>query len=466
MSDLGFLGLAEAAELMRARKLSPVELVTALLARIERLDGSYNAFLTLTPEPALAAARQAEAEIAAGRWRGPLHGMPYALKDIIDAEGLPTTAHSRLLAGNIASDDAPVTARLRAAGGVLLGKLATHEFAIGGPSFDLPWPPARNPWNRDLFPGGSSSGSGVGLAAGFFPAALGSDTGGSIRNPASLCGVTGMKPTYGRVSRRGVVPLAFSLDHVGPMTRGVRDNALMLQVIAGHDPLDPASADEAISDYTAGLEQGVKSMRIGVIRHFYTTDMEAHPEQIAAIEAAVDLLAGMGAEVSEIRLPPLQDYAACGQLILAAEAFAVHERWLKQRPEEYGARARERLLAGATLSAADYIQAQRWRRKLRDHTAAAFAGIDVAVTASSFDPACRIDDDEALAAYYWRQARMPFNVTGQPALVIPAGFTKGDLPLSLQLIGHPFAEATVYRAAAAYEAATASTKRHPPGLAG
>ena len=465
MSDLGFLGVAEAAELMRARKLSPVELVMALLGRIERLDGSYNAFLTLTPEPALAAARQAEAEIAAGRWRGPLHGGPSALKDSIDAEGLPSTAHSRILAGNIARNNAPVTARLRAAGGVLLGKLATHEFAIGGPSFDLPWPPARNPWNRDLFPGGSSSGSGVGLAAGFFPAALGSDTGGSIRNPASLCGVTGMKPTYGRVSRRGVVPLAFSLDHVGPMTRSVRDNALMLQVIAGHDPLDPASADEAISDYTAGLAQGVKGMRIGVIRHFYTTDLEAHPEQIAAIEAAVDLLAEMGAVVSEIRLPALQDYAACGQLILAAEAFAVHERWLKQRPEDYGARARERLLAGATLSAADYIQALRWRRKLRDQTAAAFAGIDVAVTASGFDPACRIDDDEALATNYWRQARMPFNVTGQPALVIPAGFSRDGLPLSLQLIGYPFAEATVYRAAAAYEAATEWIERHPPGLA-
>lgn len=466
MSDLGFLGLAEAAALMRARKLSPVELVTALLDRIERLDGSYSAFLTLTPEPALAAARQAEAEIAAGRWRGPFHGVPYALKDIIDAEGLPTTAHSRILAGNIARDDAPVTARLRAAGGVLLGKVATHEFAIGGPSFDLPWPPARNPWNRDLFPGGSSSGSGVGLAAGFFPAALGSDTGGSIRNPASLCGITGMKPTYGLVSRRGVVPLAFSLDHVGPMTRSVRDNALLLQVIAGHDSLDPASADEPMPDYAAGLAQGVKGMRIGVIRHFYTTDMEAHPEQIAAIEAAVGLLAGMGAEVSEIRLPPLQDYAACGQIIMAAEAFAVHERWLKQRPEDYGARARERLLAGAVLSAADYIQALRWRRKLRDQTAAAFAGIDVAVTASGFDPACRIDDDEALATHYGRQARMPFNVTGQPALVIPAGFAKGDLPLSLQLIGHPFAEATVYRAAAAYEAATAWTKRHPLALTG
>src|SRR6266446_5040186 len=222
---LAYLGLAEAAELIRTKKLSPVEYATALLARIERHDGKYNAFIALTPERALKAARAAEAEITAGRWRGPFHGVPYALKDIIDVEGLATTAHSKILKGNIARRHAVVTERLEAAGGVLLGKLSTHEFAIGGPSFDLPWPPARNPWNRDHFCGGSSSGT---------------DTGGSIRNPASMCGITGMKPTYGRVSRRGVVPLAFSLDHVGPMTRTVRDNALMLQVIAGHDPADPA----------------------------------------------------------------------------------------------------------------------------------------------------------------------------------------------------------------------------------
>ena len=228
--ELAYLGLAEAAELIRTKKLSPVEYVTALLARIERYDAKYNAFIALTPERALTAARAAEAEIAAGRWRGPLHGMPYALKDIIDVEGLATTAHSKILMGNIARRHAVVTERLEAAGGVLLGKLSTHEFAIGGPSFDLPWPPARNPWNRDHFCGGSSSGSGAGLAAGFFPAALGTDTGGSIRNPASMCGITGMKATYGRVSRRGVAPLAFSLDHIGPMTRTVRDFAFGISI--------------------------------------------------------------------------------------------------------------------------------------------------------------------------------------------------------------------------------------------
>jgi len=463
--DLAYLGLAEAAELIRAKKLSPVEYATALLARIERHDGKYNAFIALTPERALSAARAAESEITAGRWRGPFHGMPYALKDIIDVEGLPTTAHSKILQGNIARRHAVVTDRLEAAGGVLLGKLSTHEFAIGGPSFDLPWPPARNPWNRDHFCGGSSSGSGAGLAAGFFPAALGTDTGGSIRNPASMCGIAGMKPTYGRVSRRGVAPLAFSLDHIGPMTRTVRDNALMLQVIAGHDPGDPGSADEPVPDYGAMLGQGVRGLRVGVIRHFYTQDVSGDPEQVAALDAAIRLLAEAGAETREITLPALQDFSACGQIILAAEAYAVHEQWLKERPQDYGARARERLLAGATLRAVDYLQAVRWRLQLRDQVAAAFAEIDLAITASSMDPACRIDDDEALAANYWRQARMPFNVTGQPGLVIPAGFTRSGLPLSLQLVGAPFAEAMLYRVAQFYEEATGWTKHHPLGLA-
>jgi aspartyl-tRNA(Asn)/glutamyl-tRNA(Gln) amidotransferase subunit A len=465
-SDLAYVGFAEAAELIRTRKLSPVEYTTGLLARIERHDDKYNAFVALTPERALTAAQTAQQEIAAGRWRGPFHGMPYALKDIIDVEGLPTTAHSKILIDNVARCHAAVTERLEAAGGVLLGKLSTHEFAIGGPSFDLPWPPARNPWNRDHFCGGSSSGSGAGLAAGFFPAALGTDTGGSIRNPASMCGITGMKPTYGRVSRRGVVPLAFSLDHVGPMTRTVRDNALMLQVIAGHDPGDPASADEPVPDYGAMLGQGVGGLRIGVIGHFYTRDVVGHPEQVEALDAAVRLLAEAGAEITEITLPALQDFSACGQIILAAEAYAVHEQWLKDRPQDYGARARERLLAGAELRAVDYLRAVRWRLQLRDRVAEEFAKIDVALTASSMDPACCIDDDEALAANYWRQARMPFNVTGQPALVVPAGFAKSGLPLSLQLVGHPFGEAMLYRVAQFYEDATGWTQRHPEGLSG
>jgi aspartyl-tRNA(Asn)/glutamyl-tRNA(Gln) amidotransferase subunit A len=287
MTDLAWLTVAEAAELLRGRKLSPVEYTRALIERIERHDRKLNAFLRFTPDLALEDARRAEAEIARGEWRGPFHGVPYGLKDIVDYAGLPTTSHSKILKDNVATKDAAVTQKLRAAGGVFMGKLSTHEFAIGGPSFDLPWPPARNPWNRDYFCGGSSSGSGAATAAGFLPAAIGTDTGGSVRNPAAMCGVAGIKATYGLVSRRGVFPLAFSLDHVGALTRTVRDNALMLDLIAGHDPLDPGSANRATGGYTSHLERGVKGLRIGVIRHFYTRDMEADPEMTAGIDAAV-----------------------------------------------------------------------------------------------------------------------------------------------------------------------------------
>ena len=356
--ELAFLTIADAARLIEQKQLSPVELTTALIRRTEALDPQLNAYLLLTADRALDRAREAEREIAAGGYRGPMHGIPFGLKDIYSTAGIRTTGHSRICLNTVPSADATTVRKLYEAGAVLTGKLATHEFAHGGPSFDLPWPPARNPWNRDHFCGGSSSGSGAGLAAGFFPAALGTDTGGSIRNPASMCGITGMKATYGRVSRRGVAPLAFSLDHIGPMTRTVRDNALMLQVIAGHDPGDPGSADEPVPDYGALLGQDVRSLRIGVIRHFYTKDVAGNPEQVEALDGAVKLLDEAGAEVSEITLPALQDFSACGQIILAAEAYAVHEQWLKERPEDYGARAaprrgdaaRRRLSAGGTLA--------------------------------------------------------------------------------------------------------------------
>ena len=389
------------------------------------------------------------------------HGVPYGLKDIVDYTGLPTTAHSKILEDNIVGSDAAVTQKLRAAGGVFMGKLSTHEFAIGGPSFDLPWPPARNPWNRDHFCGGSSSGSGSATAAGLLPAAIGSDTGGSVRNPASMCGVVGMKPTYGLVSRRGVMPLAYSLDHIGPLTRTVHDNALMLDLIAGYDELDPGSSNRATGGYTAGLGRGVKGLRIGVIRHFYTRDMQAEPEMAASIEAAVNVLAELGAEVREIETAPLATYAACNRTILLSEAFAIHEPWLRERPQDYGALARERLMGGAFVRAADYINATRVRRQLTDAFHALFADIDVAITASSMDPACRIDDPQAVEYTYGRQARAPFNVTGSPALSIPTGFSSSGLPLAMQIVGKPFTEALIYRVAHAYEQATQWTQRHP-----
>ncbi len=461
MTDLAWLTVAEAAERLRSKQLSPVEYTKALIDRVERHDGKLNAFLRFTPELALEDAKRAEAEITRGQWRGTLHGVPYGLKDIIDYAGLPTTAHSKILQDNVAKIDAPVAQRLKAAGGVFMGKLSTHEFAIGGPSFDLPWPPARNPWNRDHFCGGSSSGAGAATAAGLLPVAIGTDTGGSVRNPASMCGVAGMKPTYGLVSRRGVIPLAYSLDHVGPLTRTVRDNALMLELMAGHDPLDPGSAAHASGGYTAQLDRGVKGLRIGVIRHFYTRDMEADPEVTAGIEAAVEKLATLGAKVSEVRTATLGEYLAVNRTILTSEAFAAHEKWMRERPQDYGALARERLMAGAFVRAADYINATRVRSKMADAFHALFSQIDVAVTASSMDPPCRIDDPKAVETTYGRQARAPFNVTGSPALSVPAGVTKSGLPLGIQIVGKPFGEAMVYRVAHAYEQATDWVKRHP-----
>ena len=284
MTALHWLGVADAAHAIAARDISPAELLASLLERIEKLDPRIHAFIRLDAQAAMDAARAAGTEIAAGRNRGPLHGVPIGVKDIIDVAGLPTTCHSKILLDNVARQDAAVIARLRAAGAIIIGKLSTHEFAIGGPSFDLPFPPARNPWNPEHHPGGSSSGSGAGVCAGLFPAALGSDTGGSVRNPASACGIVGLKPTYGLVSRRGVFPLSFTLDHVGPLTRTVADTALMLDAMAGHDPADPGSAPSGAHRFGRLLDRGVRDLRIGFVRHFHETDMPAHPETTAALE--------------------------------------------------------------------------------------------------------------------------------------------------------------------------------------
>lgn len=464
MTDLAYLGIVEASALFAARKLSPVELCQALIDRIGRLDDTYHAFIKLLPEEALAEARKAEAEFTAGHVSGPMQGIPIGLKDIIDLAGVATTCHSKIFTDHVANADAEVTARLKAAGGIPMGKMATHEFAIGGPSFDLPWPPAVNPWGGAHFPGGSSSGSGVALACGMLPAALGTDTGGSVRNPASMCSIVGMKPTYGLVSRRGVFPLAFSLDHIGPMTRSVADNAVLLQVLAGYDPADPGSADVPVSDYAAEIGQDLKGLKIGHVRHFYDGDDQANPEMIKAVDDAAEMLRQLGADVREVRLAPMQQYTACNRIILASEAYAIHRRFLQERPGDYGELARQRILNGAGIAAADYVDALRLRARLTAETLAAMEGLDCIITASSFDPPPRLDDAEANLRAYPRQARQPFNVTGQPALAMPAGFSSDGLPLSIQLVGHPWQEARIYRIAHAYEEATDWSKRHPPGL--
>lgn len=456
-----WLGASAVARAFAARTLSPVELVHALLARAEALNPRINAYIRLDAAAALAAARTAEAGILAGRVRGPLHGVPVGIKDIIDVAGLPTTCHSRLLLDNVAAADAAVVARLRQAGAIIIGKLATHEFAIGGPSFDLPFPPARNPWNPACHPGGSSSGAGAGLAAGLFPLALGTDTGGSIRNPASACGIVGLKPTYGLVSRRGVFPLSFTCDHVGPMSRTVADTALLLDCIAGEDKLDPGSAARPRAWHGAALERGVRGLRIGYVRHFHEHDMPANPEVAAGLDLVARTLAAEGAELRDLRLPALDAFAAVNRVIFSSEAWAVHAPWLRRRPGDYGMLARRRLMAGAFYQAGDYVAAQRQRLVLIAQVEAALREVDVLLCASSMEPACRIDDAEAVARTYPRQARTPFNVTGHPALAMMAGLSSGGLPTSVQFAGRYFDEATVLRVARAWERVAGTDGCHP-----
>jgi aspartyl-tRNA(Asn)/glutamyl-tRNA(Gln) amidotransferase subunit A len=462
VSELHWLTAAEAVREFAARRLSPVELLTALLARIERLDPKLHAFIRLDADAAMDAARAAEAEIVAGRVRGPLHGVPVGIKDIVDVAGLPTTCHSKILVDNIAHADAAVIAKLRQAGAIILGKLSTHEFAIGGPSFDLPFPPARNPWNPDHHPGGSSSGSGAGLCAGLFPLALGSDTGGSVRNPASACGIVGLKPTYGLVSRRGVFPLSFTLDHVGPMTRTVADNALLLDAIAGHDPADPCSAATGARHFGRMLDRGVRDLRVGFVRHFHELDKPAHPEVTAAVEDAARVLQSEGAEVRDVTLPSLNEFAAVNRVILCSEAWSIHAPWLRSRPADYGQLSRQRLMPGAFMNAGDYVGAQRRRLQMIAAVEDVFRDCDVLICASSMDPASRIEDATETGRTYPRQARTPFNVTGHPALAMMAGLSDGGLPLSVQFVGRYFDDATVLRVAAAYERGTEWHRKRPP----
>jgi aspartyl-tRNA(Asn)/glutamyl-tRNA(Gln) amidotransferase subunit A len=460
--DLFYMSAAEAGRKIAAKELSSSELTEALLGRTEAIDGGLNAYIRLLSDSARASAKAADAEVASGTIRSPLHGVPIGLKDIIDLEGVHTTAHSKLLIDNVATADAFVTAKMKEAGSVITGKLSTHEFAIGGPAFDLPFPPARNPWNREHHPGGSSSGAGTSVASGMVPMALGSDTGGSVRNPASCCGIVGIKPTYGRVSRRGVVPLSFSLDNVGPLTRTVEDNALVLGAIAGHDPCDPASAPKAVHDYIATLRDGVKGLRIGLIRHYYTEDLVADEEMATSIDNSADLLRSMGAQVEEIRLPPLSQYAACNRVILLSEAYTIHQNWLKTRPGDYSSTTRRRVLPGAFLTAADYINALRMREKLVAAFYEAMEGFDAAVTVSSMETPANLSDMQEVERTYARQARAPFNLIGNPAIAIPSGFHTNGLPLALQIVGHAFDEAMCFRVAWAVEQELGLGFRRPP----
>lgn len=460
-TDLAALTLAEAASLIAARELSPVALTEALLARIEALNPVLDAFLLVTAERAIAAARTAEAELAADRPRGPLHGIPFALKDIFSTAGIRTTGHSRVCAYTVPTEDAHSVARLHAAGGVLLGKLATHEFAHGGPSFDLAWPPARNPWALGHITGGSSSGSGAAVAAGLAPATLGTDTGGSIRLPAALCGIAGLKPTYGLVSRRGVYPNSFSFDHAGPMAWTAEDCAIILQAIAGHDPHDPASADRPVPDYRAALTGDLSGLRLAVVRHFHEEDIATTPATVAAFETALDVLRDLGATIDVVRLRPAKQYSDVKITIAESELFDVHSTALRSRPGDFGEDFLGRALGAVLISGSDYMAAQRERRAMLAEFAAVWRRYDALLCPTT--PGTAPEFGAWRTELFWQKASFttPFNVSAGPALSVCMGFDAG-LPLALQIAGRPFDDATTLRIGHAYEQATSWRAHRPP----
>jgi aspartyl-tRNA(Asn)/glutamyl-tRNA(Gln) amidotransferase subunit A len=458
--DPAFLTIAELSRLYDQRELSPVEVTRSQLDRIAAHDGKLHSFIRVTPEVALAEAQAAERELMAGRLRGPLHGIPYALKDIVETAGIPTTGHSKLCQDYVPAANAHLVSLLKAGGAVLIGKLATWEFALGGPSWDLPWPPARNPWNPDYLPGGSSSGAGAAVAAGFVPGAVGTDTGGSIRGPAAVCGIAGLKPTYGRVSRRGVFPNTFTMDHCGPLTRSAEDIALFLQVIAGFDAEDPGSEDVPVPDYRAALTGRIEGLRLGLIEHWYAEG--AHPDLRPAMSAAVEVLRGFGAIVEPVQLSSLCDYTDCKTTISIAELYAIHEKDLKARPQDFGRILRNRVLPGALIRAEDYVQALRWRTVLAREQAQALKRFDALLTAGALNVADRADPNQPDLLVSSPSITMPFSVGGLPALAIPCGFSRAEgLPLSLQIAAAPMAEPTVLRIAHAYQRVTDWHRRHP-----
>lgn len=455
------LTIAEAARQIAGKQLSPVELTRACLARIARIDPVLHSFLLVTKERALADARTAEARIMRDGPKGPLDGIPIAHKDIYNTAGIRTTGHSRLLADNVPVADATAVARLAGAGSVLLGKLATQEFAMGGHAFDLPWPHPKNPWNLEHTTAGSSSGTGAAVAAGLILGGTGTETAGSICGPSALCGITGIKPTYGRVSRTGVLPLAFTLDHPGAMAWTVEDCAILLQAMAGYDASDPASSDRPVPDFRAELSQSVRGLRIGVVRHFFETDNPVSPATRKGIDEALAWFAGEGAIVRDVKLSPLAIYNACTFVVLMAEAYAIHEPWLKDARHSYGEIFRDRASLGGLIRAADYVQALRRRRDLCKEVATAVQDLDLLVNASQAGEAPKIVDLTKWAFFERPALTTPACLTGYPAMSVCTGFGQGGLPIAMQLIAKPWAEPTLLRAAYAYEQAHSWRAQRP-----
>lgn len=451
--------IAEASELLRRREISPVELTTSCLTRIEQLNPSINAFITVMHKSALAEARAAEAEINAGNWRGPLHGIPIGLKDLIDTAGIKTTCASALFADRIPTEDADIVQRLKRAGAVLLGKQNLQEFAYGGTSTSSHFGPVHNPWDTNRIAGGSSGGSAAAVATGMCFAAIGTDTGGSVREPAAFCGIVGLKPTYGRVSARGVFPLSPSLDHVGPLCRNVEDTALMLQVIAGYDKLDITSVDWPVESYIDGLTQTTKSP-IGIVRHPFFDDLDS--DIAIAIDEALKQIGNIASDMIEIDLPPTP------AAVQAPEVCAIHAKTFARSPELYGSWIQERLKQAAKIDTVSYVEARQHLDRVRRSIDDVFSKVDFLITPTT--PVPPITIAEALnmspdpAGELWLRNTRPFNAYGLPTISIPCGFTRDGLPIGLQISAARFSEAKLLSFAFAYEQTTSWHKRRPPIL--
>jgi aspartyl-tRNA(Asn)/glutamyl-tRNA(Gln) amidotransferase subunit A len=458
--ELAFASIAELAPRLAAKEISPVEVTEAALARLEQLEPRLNAFITVTGESARHAARAAEAAIRAGHYQGPLHGIPVAIKDLYATRGVATTFGSPLYADWVPDFDAAAVEQLKRAGAVLLGKTNLHELAYGSTSANAHYGPVHNPWRLDHHPGGSSGGSSAAVAARVAYAAMGSDTGASIRQPAACAGIVGIKPTFGRLSKYGALPLAWSQDHAGPLTRTVRDAALMLQALAGHDPRDPSSALRPVPDFTAGINGGVAGLRIGVARAFFFEECAA--DVVAAVDTALEVFEDLGALIEEIVLPDMEAAYTVGTVTIAVEGAAYHAANLRERPELFSDELRAAFELGSFYSGVDYVQAQRLRRHLMDATERAIAGFDAVVMPTSPVPATPIAGTPPEHAMLRPRNTMPFNVLGLPAISVPCGFTADSLPVGLQIVGQAFDEAGVLRIAHAYEQATDWHRCRPP----
>ena len=467
--ELCFLSIAELGGLLRARTVSAVEATEAHLARIERLNPSLNAFVTVMADEARKAADHADAELAARRWRGPLHGVPIGLKDIFDTAGTRTTHGSSFYRDNVPAEDAESVRRLREAGAIPIGKCNTHEFAAGSTTNNPWYGPTRNPWALDRSPGGSSGGSGAAVAAFLCPGATGTDTGGSIRSPAACCGIVGLKPTYGRVSIRGIHPNAISLDHAGPLARTARDAGLLLGAMAGYDRLDPTSADVPVPDYTARIDAGVGGLRLARCPDLHFVELDAAVER--ALDEATRVLGGLGARIETVAFPLAGEMRATREALARAELIALHRARFAAHPEGYGADLRERLREASAVTVDDYVRACRMREAMRRDFDEILRAVDAVVLPVSpceapliATGASRINGKDVPfgAGVAMRQ---PINVVGLPAVAVPIGFGETGLPLSMQIVGPAWAEASLLAIAHAYEVATPALRSHRPPAA-